>query len=352
MVRWPSTSGSSPLGADSPVLRSNLGAAYAGLGRYEDAVLQYGRALATDGANVAIRRNLALAFRQGRAPDGGRRRGGEGPRRAAGKRGGGAPPRRLPLPTRPERPRDRDPAAAGGPRLAGARGLVPARHGASRRGPPRRGAGRDRSRAPRRLGRGPRLSRDDVREERGLRPGHAGDPQGARRERHGAAGQLPERPVPDGREAERLPGGDGGVPGRARHRSQPLRVEPLPRQPAARGAAARGALVPRARGAAAARGRVGAVLLGAVYVSLGRTEEALPLLERVAVAAPDHLQTQMQLAIVYFRLGRTADSARAREAVGRNPRTASLYLSGVSARSGGCWGRRPPRRAGPKWEPD
>jgi tetratricopeptide (TPR) repeat protein len=32
------------LGADSPVLRSNLGAAYAGLGRYEDAVEQYGRA--------------------------------------------------------------------------------------------------------------------------------------------------------------------------------------------------------------------------------------------------------------------------------------------------------------------
>ena len=50
------------LGADSPVLRSNLGAAYAGLGRYEDAVEQYGRALATDGGNVAIRRNLALAF--------------------------------------------------------------------------------------------------------------------------------------------------------------------------------------------------------------------------------------------------------------------------------------------------
>jgi Flp pilus assembly protein TadD len=44
------------------VLRSNLGAAYAGLGRYEDAVEQYGRALASDSGNVAIRRNLALAF--------------------------------------------------------------------------------------------------------------------------------------------------------------------------------------------------------------------------------------------------------------------------------------------------
>jgi Flp pilus assembly protein TadD len=50
------------MGADSPVLRSNLGAAYAGLGRYEDAVEQYGRALVSDGGNVAIRRNLALAF--------------------------------------------------------------------------------------------------------------------------------------------------------------------------------------------------------------------------------------------------------------------------------------------------
>jgi tetratricopeptide (TPR) repeat protein len=57
--------------------------------------------------------------------------------------------------------------------------------------------------------------------------------------------------------------------------------------------------------------------LGAAYVALGRTEEALPLLEAVAQGAPDHLQTHMQLAIVYTRLGRTGDAQREKEAVGR-----------------------------------
>jgi tetratricopeptide (TPR) repeat protein len=57
--------------------------------------------------------------------------------------------------------------------------------------------------------------------------------------------------------------------------------------------------------------------VGAVDVALNRTQEALPLLERVAKAAPDHLQTHMQLAIVYHRLGRPADSARERQLVGK-----------------------------------
>ena len=57
-------------GAESPGLRSNLGAAYAGLGRYDDAVEQYTRALAADPTNVAIRRNLALAYyKAGRIAD-------------------------------------------------------------------------------------------------------------------------------------------------------------------------------------------------------------------------------------------------------------------------------------------
>jgi tetratricopeptide (TPR) repeat protein len=71
--------------------------------------------------------------------------------------------------------------------------------------------------------------------------------------------------------------------------------------------------------------------LGAEYVALGRTEEALPLLERVAAAAPDHLQTQMQLAVAYHRLGRTADSARARQAVGRlQSEGEARFFGGVS----------------------
>ncbi len=43
-------------------VRSNLGAAYSALGRYEDAVEQYKRALVLDGTNSAIRFNLALAY--------------------------------------------------------------------------------------------------------------------------------------------------------------------------------------------------------------------------------------------------------------------------------------------------
>jgi tetratricopeptide (TPR) repeat protein len=54
---------------------------------------------------------------------------------------------------------------------------------------------------------------------------------------------------------------------------------------------------------------------GAVYLALGRTEEAL--LEQVAAAVPEHIQAHMQLAIAYHRLGRTADAARERETVGR-----------------------------------
>lgn len=43
-------------------VRSNLGAAYSALGRYEDAIQEYKRALIIDGSNHAIRFNLALAY--------------------------------------------------------------------------------------------------------------------------------------------------------------------------------------------------------------------------------------------------------------------------------------------------
>ena len=43
-------------------VRSNLGAAYSALGRYEDAIEQYKRALAADVANYPVRFNLALAY--------------------------------------------------------------------------------------------------------------------------------------------------------------------------------------------------------------------------------------------------------------------------------------------------
>jgi tetratricopeptide (TPR) repeat protein len=43
-------------------VRSNLGAAYSALGRYEDAIQEYKRALIIDSGNSAIRFNLALAY--------------------------------------------------------------------------------------------------------------------------------------------------------------------------------------------------------------------------------------------------------------------------------------------------
>ena len=43
-------------------VRSNLGAAYSALGRYEDAIDQYKRALVIESGNYAIRFNLALAY--------------------------------------------------------------------------------------------------------------------------------------------------------------------------------------------------------------------------------------------------------------------------------------------------
>lgn len=57
--------------------------------------------------------------------------------------------------------------------------------------------------------------------------------------------------------------------------------------------------------------------LGAAYLSMERLEEARRLLEEVGRAAPGHLPTQMQLAVLYTRLGRPEDAAQARTNVMR-----------------------------------
>ena len=57
--------------------------------------------------------------------------------------------------------------------------------------------------------------------------------------------------------------------------------------------------------------------LGTVYVSLGRMEEARPLLEAVVAAFPDHIQSHTQLAILFARLGLVPESQREREIVAR-----------------------------------
>ena len=55
--------------------------------------------------------------------------------------------------------------------------------------------------------------------------------------------------------------------------------------------------------------------LGAAYLALGRTGEAQSLLETVAEHAPGHLPTHLQLAVLYARTGRAQDAARERETV-------------------------------------
>jgi tetratricopeptide (TPR) repeat protein len=57
--------------------------------------------------------------------------------------------------------------------------------------------------------------------------------------------------------------------------------------------------------------------LGTVYVSLGRMEDARPLLEAVVAAFPDHIQSHTQLAILFARLGLVAESQRERAIVAK-----------------------------------
>jgi tetratricopeptide (TPR) repeat protein len=77
--------------------------------------------------------------------------------------------------------------------------------------------------------------------------------------------------------------------------------------------------LPRLEHAARLRGGDLAVKfsLGAAYLAAGRMAEARRLLEDVGAAAPGHLPTQMQLAVLYTRLGRPEDAAAARARVVR-----------------------------------
>lgn len=62
--------------------------------------------------------------------------------------------------------------------------------------------------------------------------------------------------------------------------------------------------------------------LGAACLADGRLDDAQRLLEGVAASAPGHLPTQMQLAVLYTRLGRPEDASRARARVARLTREA------------------------------
>jgi len=57
--------------------------------------------------------------------------------------------------------------------------------------------------------------------------------------------------------------------------------------------------------------------LGRLELGLGRADEALPFLEAAGEAFPDDKKTHLELAVAYFRLGRPEDAARQREVVER-----------------------------------
>jgi len=83
--------------------------------------------------------------------------------------------------------------------------------------------------------------------------------------------------------------------------------------------------------------------LGAAYLATGRTDQALPLLETVAKAAPGHLPTQLQLALLYTRIGRAEDAARARARVAQLTKEADARsFQGVRESLGDLMGKSAP----------
>jgi len=320
------------LGADSPVLRSNLGAAYAGLGRYDDAVEQYGRALATDGGNVAIRRNLALAFyKAGRLTE------------AAGEA-------EKILAAQPENESATLLLADCRFRLGQNVRVIEILQPLAARASPERAVSYLLGMAL--LAEG-RAAEAQAAIDRVLRDGSAeahvflammyardDDCAKAMPEIRQALDANPGVPLVNFLNGQCLMGEKSNdfTGAMAAFRAE-LAIDPnhfesnlflgnLLRE----GAQPEEGLGYLERAARLRPADVAAQFsLGAVYVALERTEEALPLLERVATAAPDHLQTQMQLAVVYHRLGRTADSVRARQAVGRlQSEGEQRFFSGVS----------------------
>lgn len=339
------------LGAESPVLRSNLGAAYAGLGRYEDAVVQYGRALATDGGNVAIRRNLALAFYK------------------AGRLTEAADETEKVLAAQPENEAAALLLADCRFRLGQSARAIEILQPLAARAAPERAVSYLLGMAL--LAEG-RSAEAQAAIDRVLSDGSAeahvflammyardGDCAQAMPEIRRALDASATVPLVNFLNGQCLMDEKrNDFPGAIAAFRAELAIDPnhfesnlflgnLLRE----GARPEEALGYLERAARLRPADVAAQFsLGAVYVSLGRTEEALPLLERVAATAPDHLQTQMQLAIVYFRLGRTADSARAREAVGRlQSEGESRFFSGVSDALGRLLGKTsPPDAPAPK----
>jgi len=89
--------------------------------------------------------------------------------------------------------------------------------------------------------------------------------------------------------------------------------------------------------------------LGALYVSLGRLEEARPLLEAVEAVFPDHIATHTQLAILFARLGLQAESLRERQTVARLQQASERKgFEDVRESVSGLLERPAPAKAGPE----
>jgi tetratricopeptide (TPR) repeat protein len=335
------------LGVDSPAVRSNLGAAYAGLGRYEQAIEQYRRALAAEPGNVPIRRNLALAFYK------------------TGRMGEAAVEAEAVASAQPENEAATVLLADCLYRLGRSSRVIELLQPIAARSPDRAvsyllgmaliGEGRMKE-AQAAID---RVLRDDSPEAHvflAMMYMRDQDCDKALPEIRKARDGNPKLPLVHFLDGQCLMDEKrGDWPGAMEAFRAELAIDPnhfeanLYLGDLLREGARHEEALPYLERALRLRPDALAAKfsLGAVYVALGRTQEALPLLEAVAAAAPDHLQTHMQLAVVYHRLGRTADSARERERVGQlQSEGESRFFKGVSDALGRLLGKTPAPEAG------
>lgn len=342
-------------GAESPAIRSNLGAAYAQLGRYEDAIDQYRRALAVDASNLAIRRNLALAFYK------------------TGRMAEAAAEARAVVVGQPENDAAALLLADCLYRLGRNREVVELLQPLAARSADRAvsyllgmaliGEGRMKD-AQSAID---RVLRDDSPEAHvflAMMYMRDQDCDKALPEIRHALDGNPKLPLVNFLNGQCLMDEKrADWPGAMDAFRAELAVDPnhfeanLYLGDLLREGARQEEALPYLERALRLRpdDLAAQFSLGADYVALGRTDAALPLLVAVEKAAPDHLQTHMQLAVAYHRLGRTADSARERELVGKlQSEGENRFFSGVSAALGRLLGKTPaqPATAGaPSQEP-
>ncbi len=335
------------LGAESPAVRSNLGAAYAQLGRYEQAIEQYRRALAAEPGNLAIRRNLALAYYK------------------TGRMGEAAAEAQAVAAAQPDNEAATVLLADCLFRLGRTSRVIELLQPIAARSPDRAvsyllgmaliGEGRMKE-AQTAID---RVLRDDSPEAHvflAMMYLRDQDCDRALPEIRKAKDGNPKLPLVHFLDGQCLMDEKrGDWPGAIAAFRAELAIDPnhfesnLYLGDLLREGARHDEALPYLERALRLRpdSLAAKYSLGAVYVALGRTQEALPLLEEVAAAAPDHLQTHMQLAVVYHRLGRTADSLRERERVGKlQSEGENRFFKGVSDALGRLLGKTPAPETG------